>query len=123
MADEAEQAVEVKDLVEAALQKDEGDQAIEGKDLVEAALQKAREEELDPEARKCKRERWVGYQHVNFPWLSTAFLNEVLPNSWFVSKRAWEKEACVARRTLRLLTCLRFGLKLQQLAAGKNGGA
>ncbi|CAE7462322.1 unnamed protein product [Symbiodinium sp. CCMP2592] len=113
MADEAEQAVEVKDLVEAALQKDEGDQAVEGKDL----------EELDPEARKCKRERWVGYQHVNFPWLSTAFLNEVLPNSWFVSKRAWEKEACVARRTLRLLTCLRFGLKLQQLAAGKNGGA
>ena len=82
-------------------------------------------QKLEEEARKCKRQLWVEYQLQKFPWLSTAFLTEVLPksSSWFVPKRVWEKEACTARRVLRLLSNLRFGVKLHQLSAADKGGA
>ena len=46
----------------------------------------------------CRIAVCVGYQLLKFPWLSTAFLTEVLPKSasWFLPKKAWEKEARTA---------------------------
>ena len=117
MADEGDNAVQLKEVVEETVQ------TAQETELLDEVLQQALETvQKSRECRGCKRQLWVEFQLGNFPWLSTAFLTELLPksSSWFVPKRVWEKEACTSRRVLRLLTQLRFGLKLHQLAGGKG---
>ncbi|CAE7929021.1 unnamed protein product [Symbiodinium necroappetens] len=118
MADEGDKAVQVKEVVEETVQ------TAQETELLDEVLQQALETvQKSRERRKCKRQLWVEDQFLKFPWLSTAFLTELLPksSSWFLPKTDWEKEACTARRVLRLLTTVRFGLKLRQLAAAKGG--